>query len=60
LFVLAAKNLATQYHQGWGTTHCKASDDALPNVTTLMSLTQVATKGKGLRVRRENKQVGKA
>jgi hypothetical protein len=29
-------------------------------VTTLTSLTQVATKGKGLRARRENKQVGKA
>jgi hypothetical protein len=28
-------------------------------VMTLTSLTQVATKGKGLRVRRENKQVGK-
>jgi hypothetical protein len=33
---------------------------ALKNVTTLMSLTQVAMKGKGLRARRENKQVGKA
>jgi hypothetical protein len=30
------------------------------DVTALMSLTQVATKGKGLRARRENKQVGKA
>jgi hypothetical protein len=29
-------------------------------VTTLTSLTQVATKGKDLKARRENKQVGKA
>jgi hypothetical protein len=31
-----------------------------PNVMTLSSLTQVAMKGKGLRARRENNEVGKA
>jgi hypothetical protein len=36
-----------------GYNSCKASYDALPNVTTLTSLTQVATKGKDLRARRE-------